>query len=225
MRLAGKKVMVTQADDYMGPAITDLFSREAAEVLGIDGPVPTGEAFTSWVENTGEIDILIANLAHNPCNAPVAEIKDADWFSLTDTLVHPLMYLVRHFAPKMAAQGQGKIVAMTSAAPLRGIPGSTAYCAARGAQNAFVRASGLEYAGKNVQINAVAQNYVSNPEYFPDELVTSERFQKHLAKNVPIKRVAEARESAELALFLASENANFIVGQVVPFSGGWVTTT
>ena len=49
--------------------------------------------------------------------------------------------------------------------------------------------------------------------------------QKHLQRNVPIGRIAEARESAELALFLASNNSNFIVGQVVPFSGGWATTT
>ena len=51
------------------------------------------------------------------------------------------------------------------------------------------------------------------------------RFQKHLQRNVPVQRVAKAEESAELALFLASGNSNFIVGQVVPFSGGWVTTT
>lgn len=225
MRLADKRILITQVDDYMGPAIETLFSSEGGEVQSLKGRVPTGEAFAPWVQDIGEIDILIANLAHSPCNTPVADIKDSDWYSLTDTLVHPLMYLVRHFAPKMAAQGHGKIVAITSAAPLRGIPGSTAYCAARGAQNAFVRASGLEYAPKNVQINAVAQNYVSNPEYFPDKLVTSERFQKHLSRHVPIGRVAKASESAELALFLASENANFIVGQVVPFSGGWVTTT
>ena len=142
-----------------------------------------------------------------------------------DVMVHPLMHLVRHFAPQMAARGGGKIVAITSAAPLKGIAGSTAYCAARGAQNAFVRAAGLEYAAANVQINAVAQNYVSNPAYFPDDLVASERFQKHLSRNVPIKRVARPEESAELALFLASDKSYFIVGQVVPFSGGWVTST
>ena len=59
----------------------------------------------------------------------------------------------------------------------------------------------------------------------PDELVESERFQKHLARNVPIRRVAREEEQAELALFLASDKSDFIVGQVVPFSGGWVTTT
>ncbi|MFN3238817.1 MAG: SDR family NAD(P)-dependent oxidoreductase, partial [Pseudomonadales bacterium] len=150
---------------------------------------------------------------------------DEGWQKLFDVMVHPLMALIRYFAPRMAERGHGKIVAVTSAAPLRGIIGSSAYCAARGAQNAFIKASGIEFARHNVQINAVAQNYVSNPAYFPDDLVASERFQKHLQRNVPIGRVARSEESAELALFLASDKSDFIVGQVVPFSGGWATNT
>lgn len=224
-RLEGKTVFVTQADAYMGPAITDLFKAEGANVITASGPVPTRDGFESYTREAVDIDILIANLAHDPCSAPVADISDDDWYSLMDTLVHPLMYLVRHFAPKMAEQGHGKIVAITSAAPLKGIPGSTSYCAARGMQNAFIRATGLEFAARNVQINAIAQNYVSNPAYYPEELAESVKFQKHLERNVPIKRLAQASETAELALFLASDNSNFIVGQVVPFSGGWVTTT
>ena len=74
-----------------------------------------------------------------------------------------------------------------------------------------------------MQINAVAQNYVSNPAYYSDELVATERFKKHLQRNVPIGRVARASESAELALFLASDKSDFIVGQVIPFAGGWAT--
>ena len=224
-RLAEKRVLVTQADAYMGPAISELFREDGADVTLKTGAVPTGSNFEHYVADVGEIDVLIANLAHDPCNSAVADISDDDWSSLFDTLVSPLMHLVRHFGPKMAAAGHGKIVAVTSAAPLKGIAGSSAYCAARGAQNAFIRASGLEFAPSNVQINAIAQNYVSNPAYFPDELVETERFQKHLQRNVPVRRVAEPRETAELALFLASNNSDFIVAQVVPFSGGWVTTT
>jgi 2-keto-3-deoxy-L-fuconate dehydrogenase len=223
MRLSGKKIFITQVDDYMGPAINTLFVSEDADVISQSGPVPLDDGFADYVSQTDDIDILIANLAHDPCNSPVAEITNADWQSLFDVLVHPLMQLVRHFAPKMAARGGGKIVAITSAAPLRGIPGSAAYCAARGAQNAFIRAAGLEFAASKVNINAVGQNYVSNPAYFPEELVQSERFQKHLQRNVPIGRVALASESAELALFLASDHSDFIVGQVIPFSGGWAT--
>ena len=224
-RLEGKRVLITQVDDYMGPAIRDLFTAEAAAVQTWDGAVPDGDALSNACNQVGEIDVLVANLAHDPCNTPVAEIADDNWYSLFDALVHPLMRLVRHYAPQFAERGHGKIVAVTSAAPLRGIPGSTAYCAARGAQNSFIRASGLEFAQHNVQINVIAQNYVSNPAYYPDDLVETERFRKHLQRNVPIRRVARPDETAELALFLASNNSDFIVGQVVPFSGGWVTTT
>jgi len=224
-RLAGKRVFITQSADYMGPAISSLFSSEGAVVSSEKGPVPTGPTFSKYVSGQENIDILVANLAHDPCNSPVADIADDNWQSLFNTMVHPLMHLIRHFAPMMAKRGTGKIVAITSAAPLRGIPGSTAYCAARGAQNAFIRATGLEFGPTNVQINAVAQNYVSNPAYYPEDLVATERFQKHLQRNVPVGRVARPDESAELALFLASDKSDFIVGQVIPFAGGWVTTT
>ena len=224
-RLKNKKVLITQSSDYMGPAIKELFEQEGASVTAAPGVVPFDDGFTDYVAGSDDVDILIANLAHDPKSTSVGEIKDDDWQSLFNTMVHPLMCLVRHFAPIMANRGHGKIVAITSAAPLKGIPGSAAYCAARGAQNSFVRAAGLEFAPSNVQINAIAQNYVSNPVYYPDELVASERFKKHLARNVPAQRVARQDEQAELALFLASDKSDFIVGQVMPFAGGWVTTT
>ena len=224
-RLKNKRVLVTQCIDYMGPAITQLFTQEGALIDARPGIVPAAGAFAEYVSQNADIDILVANLAHAPCNSPTADNQDADWEGMFDTMVHPLMRLIRHFAPLMAERGHGKIVAITSAAPLRGLPGSAAYCAARGAQNAFIRATGLEFAAANVQINAIAQNYVSNPEYYPDELVASERFQNHLKRNVPIRRIARAEESAELALFLASNNSDFMVGQVVPFAGGWATNT
>ena len=224
-RLKNKRVLITQCGDYMGPAIAQLFAHEGAWIDARPGSVPAADAFAGYVSQNADIDILVANLAHAPCNSPTADIQDADWEGMFDTMVHPLMRLIRHFAPLMAERGHGKIVAITSAAPLRGLPGSAAYCAARGAQNAFIRATGLEFAAANVQINAIAQNYVSNPEYYPDELVASERFQNHLKRNVPIRRIAKAEESAELALFLASNNSDFMVGQVVPFAGGWATNT
>lgn len=223
-RLKNKKVLITQSSDYMGPAINKLFTEEGAIVTNLPGFVPFDSSFKAHIADCDDPDIVIANLAHHPCNGPLEDIKDEDWQALFNTMVHPLMCLIRHFAPLMAKRGHGKIVAVTSAAPLKGIPGSTAYCAARGAQNAFIRAAGLEFAAANVQINAIAQNYVSNPVYYPDELVNSERFQKHLERNVPIRRVAREEEQAELTLFLSSGNSDFIVGQIIPFAGGWVTT-
>ncbi|MBW2421869.1 MAG: SDR family oxidoreductase [Deltaproteobacteria bacterium] len=209
----------------MGPAIAALFAEEGADVISVEGRLSEAPAREAAVEAAQDVDVLVANLALEPRHARLNEIEDDDWQALFDALVHPLMCLVRSAAPAMLERGSGKIVAVTSAAPLRGIPGVSAYCAARGAQNSFIRAAGLELAPGNVQVNAIAQNYVRNDTYYPESLVESDRFAAHLKRNVPIQRLAEARETAELALFLASEKSNFVVGQVIPFAGGWVTTT
>lgn len=223
LRLQSKRVLVTQANEYMGPAICALFGAEGATVIADHSDLTVPEQCARVVAQVSELDVLIANLAHAPERTAVEQIRDGDWAALFDALVHPLMRLVRAAAPAMMARKQGKIVAITSAAPLRGIPGASAYCAARGAQNAFVRAAGLELAPHNVQLNAVAQNYIENDTYYPRELRESARFQKHLARNVPAGRVARGEESAELALFLASDKSDFLCGQAIPLAGGWVT--
>jgi 2-keto-3-deoxy-L-fuconate dehydrogenase len=223
LRLASKRVLVTQASDYMGPAICALFRAEGALVRGDDSDLTRAGEAERVVAEAGELDVLVANLAHPPCPTPVGEIRDEDFAALFDKLVHPLMRLVRAVAPGMVSQRRGKIVAITSAAPLRGIAGASAYCAARGAQNAFVRATGLELAPHNVQVNAVAQNYIENDTYYPKSLTDSDRFAAHLARNVPARRLGRGDESAELALFLASDGSDFLCGQAIPLAGGWVT--
>lgn len=221
LRLQNKRVLVTQASAYMGPAICELFRAEGAEVIADESDLTASGACDNVVQQAGRLDVLVANLAHPPNAAPVGEVTDDDWNTLFDTMVHPLMRLTRAVSPALISQGHGKIVAITSAAPLRGIPNTSAYCAARGAQNAFIRAVALELAPHNVQANAVAQNYVRNDTYFPEGVIESERFAKHLSRNVPAKRLAQGWESAELALFLASDKSDFMCGQIVPFSGGW----
>ena len=225
MKLENKKVLVTTANRYMGPAIATRFEEEGATVFRSDNRLLDQASVDEVAASVGDIDILIANFAEPPRTAPVDNISDDDWFLLFDTLVHPLMRSVRKFAENMKERKSGKIIAVTSAAPLRGIPNASGYCAARGAQNAFVRAVGLELAKVNVQVNAIAQNYVSNDTYYSDEFVKNEKFLEHLKIHVPTKKVADAEETAELALYLASDRCTHIVGQVIPFSGGWATTT
>ena len=96
----------------------------------------------------------------------------------------------------------------------------SAYSSARFAQVGYVNAVGMEAARHNVQINLIAQNFVENPEYFPPEFTATEEFQE-LLKQVPIGRLATPREDALFALFLASNESDFFVGQAIPFSGGW----
>ena len=220
-RLQDKRVLVTQCSAFMGPALVELFEREGAAVVADDRDLKVEGACEQAVADAGALDVLVVNLAHPPVAAPAQQIRDQDWHALFDALVHPLMRLVRAAAPAMIARRSGKIVVMGSAAPLRGIARNGSYCAARGAQNAFVQAVGLELAPQGVQINAVAQNYVKNDSYYPEALLKTERFANHLARNVPAGRVAEGWESAELALFLASDKSDFLCGTVIPFAGGW----
>lgn len=222
-RLQDKTILVTQADRFMGPVIAQRFRDEGGEVIA-DTTAPHGIAEGRAIaEQHGPVDVLVANLAHPPTPALVDATTDEDWLTLFDTLVHPLMGLVGVMAQQMKQGGGGRIIGMTSAAPLRGIPRNSAYCAARGAQNAYLRAAGLELARDGVLVCAIAQNYVANDTYYPPGLTEDERFLKRMRQVVPEQRIGEPEETAALALFLATE-AGFMPGQIIPLAGGWTTT-
>ena len=112
---------------------------------------------------------------------------------------------------------------MGSASALRGMRNASTYSAARGAQVAYVRAVGTEIAATGVQLTLIAQNFVENETYFPEEVRALPAFQERLRREVPAGRLGTPREDAMLAVFLASDECRFMTGQSVPFAGGWVT--
>lgn len=221
-RLADKRILITSATTYMGPAIAELFTTEGANVIADDGDLLGPSEPAELVETAGDIDVLIANLDVPASNAKVVAIEDDDWLLGFDAMVHPLMRLVRAAAPGMIERGGGSIVAITSSSPLRRMsPQAVPYVTARAAQNAFVRSAGHQLAKQGVRLNAVAQNFVANDVYYPPEVLANEKFQARLATDVPAARIGEPHESAELALFLASEASSFIFGQIISQDGGW----
>ena len=222
-RLAGKRVLVTQANDFMGAATVEVFREEGAEVLVDTRDLRDAGSCEAAVSEAGRIDVLVANLA-SPTYGGTAtpELGDAEWANAFDRMVHPLHRLTRAVLPQMIERTAGKIVVYGSASALKGMRTLAGYSAARAAQLGYVQAVGVEVAQHNVQVNLIAQNYVENPEYFPPELVERESFVRSLKRQVPAGRLATAREDALLAVFLASEESNFFVGQGIPFSGGWV---
>jgi 2-keto-3-deoxy-L-fuconate dehydrogenase len=124
--------------------------------------------------------------------------------------------------PQMLERGAGKIIVIGSASALRGIRRASTYSAARGAQLAYVQSLGAEMAGKGIQVNAIAQNFVDNPTYFPPEVQANPAFRERLKREVPLGRLVSAREDAMFAAYLASAHADCFVGQVFPVCGGWV---
>lgn len=222
--LVGRRVLVTCVSSYMGAPIAEAFRAVGADVVADDRPLAHPDAPAGLVAEVlagGPIDVLVANLGVPAASAAATDITDDAWLSMFDELVHPLMRLVRAVLPSMIERRQGKVVAVTSSSPLRPIFRATPYASARAAQNTFVEYVGVEVARHNVQVNAIAQNYIANPTYYPPELVATERFQNHLRANVPADRLGRPEDTAQLALFLASNASDFFSGRVVPLDGGW----
>lgn len=220
-RLQGKRVLVTQADDYMGPATIELFEEHGAEVIADSSDLTLPGAVETLIDNSGQIDILMANLAA-PAHLGIGAVDMPDdvWSTMFEVMVHPLHRLCRAVLPQMYERKAGKVVVYGSATGVKPMDQVSAYSAARSAQIGYVKAVGIEAARHNVQINLIAQNFVENPEYFPPEFTATEEFREYL-KQVPAGRLATAREDALFALFLASNESDFFVGQAIPFSGGW----
>lgn len=221
--LQGRRVLITQSGDFMGPALERVFSALGALViadpraLGDDADLPR-----RVVEEAGEVDVLIAHLASLAPATLVGDVDDDEWRRVFAHLVDPLPRLVRAVLPQMRSRGRGKIVVIGSASALRGMKRASSYSAARGAQLAWVRAAGVELAREHIQLNAIAQNFVDNPTYFPPEVQANPAFQERLMREVPLGRLVSGDEDALFAAYLASDAASCFVGQVFPVCGGWV---
>jgi 2-keto-3-deoxy-L-fuconate dehydrogenase len=220
--LLGKRVLVTHADVFMGPVLCEVFANHGATVIASSDPLISAEAPSAIVAEAGHVDILVANLAIPAPTTAATEASDEEWNDTFAALVHPLPRLFRAVLPAMIERRSGKILVMGSASALRGMKRTSTYSAARGAQLAYVQAVGVEVAPHNIQVNAIAQNFVDNPTYFPAEVQSNPRFQERLKREVPLGRLVGAREDAEFAAYLCSEPASCFVGQVFPVCGGWV---
>lgn len=220
--LAGKRVLLTQASDFMGPVLTEVFTGLGAEVIAHHGPIDDPARPAQLVAEAGHIDILLAHLAVPAARMPAVDTSDDDWSHAFRHMVDPLPRLVRAVLPQMTARGHGKVLLMGSASPLRGMKRASTYSAARGAQLAYIQSVGVEVAPHKVQVNAIAQNFVENPTYFPPEVQADPAFKERLKWEVPLGRLVGAHEDAMFAAYLCSSHADCFVGQVFPVCGGWV---
>ncbi len=220
--LVGKRVLVTQSTEFMGPVLCEVFAEQGATVLASADALSEPESADRIVRAAGSFDILVANLAYTAPSTPAQEVGEAEWRHVFAALVDPLPRLVRAAAPAMLSRRSGKILVIGSASALRGIKRASTYSAARGAQIAYVQSVGIEFAPHNVQVNAIAQNFVDNPTYFPAQVQADPRFQQRLVREVPLGRLVAAREDAQFAAYLCSSAADCFVGQVFPVCGGWV---
>ena len=185
------------------------------------------EQIARLVGSTGRLDVLVNVNAHPPVDRSarsnlLADLKDDFWDSAVRALLTELVFTTRAALRHMIPARRGKIINYTSAAGEAPQARLSAYSSLRSGANGFTRALGKEVAPFNIQVNAIAQTHVYNPTYFPaDELAANPERHERLRQMLPLGRLAQGYESARLAVYLASEDADFLCGEVIKFSGGW----
>lgn len=242
-----KVALVTDASHFVGPpslraltkagftclAVDDSFAdpeTRAGFEAGFEGVTAlspdTPEALIGAIEHShGRLDALVSNDAY-PADRVIyfeedLSALDAKFKQAVDRIVTRPFALIAAAARLMKKTGGGRVVAVSSAAPLQGLVNYSVYVAARGAQNGMIRTLALELGPHNITINALAPNFVKSPTYFPDELLNNPEIHTKIVKNIPVGRLGEPAEAGETIAFLAGDHGGFITGHVLPFSGGW----
>ena len=218
----GKRVLITQSSSFMGPALHELFAECGADVMADERALLEPDLPGAIVKRAGHVDVLIVNLAMPAPSTPAVDAGDDEWRTAFAHMVDPLPRLMRAILPQMIERKSGKILLIGSSSALRGMKRTSTYSAARGAQLAYVQSVGVEVAPHQIQFNAIAQNFVENPTYFPPSVQANPAFQERLKREVPLGRLVTQREDAMFAAYLCSDAANCFVGQIFPVCGGWV---
>lgn len=216
---AGCKV-VCHDDDFADAGVRGAF---AADVAGCDTVVAAGyeEIFAAAEAVHGRIDVLVSNDAYPATRVPLEQVTAQAYREALEALsVRPMM-MARLAAPGMRARNWGRIVLVSSAAPLRGLANYSMYVSARAAANGLVSSLAKELGRHAVTVNAVASNYVENPDYFPPALLADAAAMKKMTANIPLGRLGKPEEIAATIAFLAGDGAGFVTGQIIGHAGGW----
>jgi len=238
---AGADVTVVDIDEKQAKQTAALIRKSGGKALAITADVTQEEQVTGAVAETvsqsGKIDILCNN-AGIVIAKPVAFIPEmkiaawlstpdapsgetltlAEWRQVLDTNLTGAFLFARAAAPHMMRQRRGKIINISSTSADKGTPYFAAYCASKAALSSLTRCLASEWAQFNINVNAIAPGTVDTDMTRPS-LLNPERKKLYLDA-IPLGRLAEAQEIARLALFLASEAADYISGQTIVIDGG-----
>lgn len=237
--LAGKVALVTGAAGGIGAAVARALRDAGARVAVADRDTSAIEAEAhldgnlldgayadglpgAVVKALGRLDIVVNN-AGVITRGPVTETSDADWDLSVGVNIEAPFRISRAAIPLMADQGGGAIVNVASCWGLRPGPNHAVYCMTKAAIASLTQCMGMDHAHQGVRINAVAPNEVNTPMlrtgfvkrgFDPDTAVAE------LGKTVPLGRIAEPEDIADVILFLASDAARYMCGAVVEVNGG-----
>lgn len=172
------------------------------------------------LQQFGRIDVLVNN-AGMLINGTVEETSDADWDRVMDINLASAMRMSRAVIRPMREAKKGAIVNVASDWALMGARGALAYCVSKAALTQLTRCMALDHAAEGIRVNAVCPGDTDTPMLdLAFEGVNRDLKIKTLAATIPMGRVARVDEIARVISFLASEDASFMTGALVPIDGG-----
>jgi NAD(P)-dependent dehydrogenase (short-subunit alcohol dehydrogenase family) len=177
-------------------------------------------AVDATVEAYGRLDAAFNAAGVDGERAPITEASDENWHRLIAINLTGVYYCMRHELRHMVEQGSGSIVNCASSAGLVGTVMLPAYVAAKHGVVGLTRASALDYARKNIRINAVCPGMIDTPMW---RRAISPELTAELMKSDPTGRLGAPSEIAQAALWLCSEGASFVNGQALAVDGGLTT--
>jgi 3-oxoacyl-[acyl-carrier protein] reductase len=215
----GASVVVSGRDAArLEAAVKELESLGVA-ALGIAADAARREDVDRLVEATrerfGRIDVLVNN-AGITRDQLLVRMKDEDWDQVLDTNLRGVFLMVRAVGKVMMRQKSGRIINIASTAGAMGNPGQVNYSAAKAGVIGLTKAAARELAHWNILVNAVAPGLIETDMAagMPAEA------REAMLGQVPLKRIGQSREVAEVVRFLAGDGASYITGQTIHVSGG-----
>lgn len=197
------------ADEIGGSAIVADICDDAAQ-----------RAATGAAARDGRLDMLV-NSAGIQVRTGAADIDDADWRRLVDVNLGAPFAIVRAAVPALRA-ARGSIVNVASLSADRAVPGIVPYGATKAALTQLTRGLAVELGPDGIRANAVAPGYVATP--MTEEVLAQEEFRARVLARVPLGRLAEGRDIADVIGFLLSDAARYITGVFLPVDGGYSVT-
>jgi 3-oxoacyl-[acyl-carrier protein] reductase len=167
------------------------------------------------VEQTGRLDVLVNN-AGLAIDGLVMRVKDPDWDRQLDTNLKGAFALIRSAAKPMIKQRKGAIINVTSVVGETGNPGQAAYAASKAGLIGLTKSVARELASRNIRVNAVSPGFIETD--MTSRIPADAR--KRMLSGIPLSRLGMAEEVANAIVFLASDAASYITGEVLKVNGG-----